>query len=102
MYKDLADAVESFKEKGYTNIFGLENDCITCDSLEKEFTPDDLKIVESHSFGQGTDPGSESSVHAITTESGVKGLLIISYGMYVDPSKAAVIDRLLNSSDRNS
>ncbi|NIT59019.1 MAG: hypothetical protein GWN00_23185, partial [Aliifodinibius sp.] len=57
------------------------------------------KIVESHSFGQGIDPGSESSLHTITTESEAKGLLIISYGMYVDPAKATVIDRLLNSSD---
>lgn len=97
MYKDLADAVESFKEKGYTNIFGLEDDCIICGSLDKEFSPDELTIVESHSFQQGTDPGNESSLHAITTESGDKGLLIISYGMYVDPGKAAVIDRLLSN-----
>ncbi|MDR8390028.1 hypothetical protein NC796_02680 [Aliifodinibius sp. S!AR15-10] len=53
MYKDLADAVESFNEKGYTNIFELEYDCITCNSLEKEFTPDELTLVESHSFEQG-------------------------------------------------
>lgn len=98
MYTDLADAVESLKEQGYTNIFGLKDDCIICDSLKKEFTPGELTIVESHSFDEGTDPGSESSVHAITTASGDKGLLIISYGMYVDPAKATIIDRLLNSS----
>lgn len=98
MYANLADAVESLKEKGYTNVFGLEGDCIVCNSLEKEFTPDELTIIESHPFDQGTDPGSESSVHVITTESGAKGLLVISYGMYVDPTKATIIDRLLNSS----
>ncbi|PAU94804.1 hypothetical protein CK503_04845 [Aliifodinibius salipaludis] len=99
MYKDLADAVESLKEQGYTNIFELEDDCITCKSLQKEFNPDELTIVESHPFDQGTDPGSESSVHAITTESGDKGFLVISYGMYVEPGKATIIDRLLNNSE---
>ena len=98
MYKDLADAVESLKEQGYTYIFGLEEDCIKCNSLETEYSPDELTVVESHFFDQGTDPGNESSVHAITAESGVKGLLIVSYGMYVDRAKAALIDRLIKSS----
>ncbi|WP_069132965.1 hypothetical protein [Rhodohalobacter halophilus] len=99
MYTDLADAVESLKEQGYTHVFGLEEDCIKCNSLETEFNPDELTIVESHFFDQGTDPGSESSVHAITTESGVKGLLIVSYGMYVDRAKAAIIDQLIKNSE---
>jgi hypothetical protein len=98
MYTDLADAVESLKEQGYTYIFGLEEDCIKCNSLETEYSPDELTVVESHFFDQGTDPGNESSVHAITAESGVKGLLIVSYGMYVDRAKAALIDRLIKSS----
>lgn len=98
MYLDLAEAVESLKEQGYTYVFGLEEDCITCDPLEKDFTPEELSVVESHSFDQGTDPGSESSVHAITTASGVKGLLILSYGMYVDRAKTALVDQILKSS----
>lgn len=99
MYTDLADAVESLKEQGYTHVFGLEDDCIKCNSLKTEFTPDELSVVESHFFDHGTDPGSESSVHAITTESGVKGLLIVSYGMYVDRAKAEIIDRIIKSSE---
>lgn len=98
MYTDLADAVESLKEQGYTHIFGLEEDCIKCISLEKEFTPGELTVVESHFFDQGTDPGSESSVHAITSESGVKGLLIVSFGMYVNRAKTTLIDQLIKSS----
>lgn len=97
MYTDLADAVESLKEQGYTYTFGLEEDCIICNPLEKEFTPDELTVVESHFFEQGTDPGSESSVHAITSESGIKGLLIVSYGMYVNRAKGALIDRLIKN-----
>lgn len=99
MYTDLADAVESLKEQGYTHVFGLDEDCIKCNSLEKEFTPNELNVVESHFFNQGTDPGNESSVHAISAESGVKGLLIVSYGMYVDRAKAEIIDRLIKSAD---
>lgn len=97
MYTDLADAVESLKEKGFNHTFELGTDCITCEELKSEFTVDDLKILESYSFDQGTDPGSESSVYAIESKNGTKGTLILSYGMYVDPEKAKLIDRLLKS-----
>jgi hypothetical protein len=99
MYKDLADAVESLKEKGFDHVFELGEDHITCSTTNAKYTPDQLSIVESHSFGQGTDPGSESTVHAIESDQGVNGVLILSYGVYVDPDKAKLIDQLLKSAD---
>lgn len=97
MYKDLADAVESLREQGYTHTYELSNNCITCNEVDVEYLVDDLSLVETHTFDQGTDPGSESSVYAIESRDGVKGTLIMSYGMYVDPEKAKLIDRLLKS-----
>lgn len=97
MYNDLADAVESLKEKGFDHTYELGDDCITCKELDVEYTTDDLSILESHSFDKGTDPGSESTVYAIKSDTGIKGILIMSYGMYVDPQKAKLIDQLLKS-----
>lgn len=99
MYKDLADAVESLKDRGFDHVFELGKEQITCSTTNAKFTTDELKIVESHSFGQGTDPGSESTVHAIESDTGINGLLILSYGVYVDPDKAKMIDQLLKSAD---
>jgi hypothetical protein len=99
MYKDLADAVESLKEKGFDHTFELGDDHITCKSLNAEYSPDDLSILESHSFDKGTDPGSESTIHAIQSSNGVKGILILSYGVHVDPSKAKLINRILRSAE---
>ncbi|MDZ7756318.1 hypothetical protein [Rhodohalobacter sp.] len=59
--------------------------------------PDNLTIKETHEFDQGTDPGSESTMYAIEADSGIKGTLIISYGKYVDPQKATLIDKLLKA-----
>lgn len=95
MYNDLADAIESLKDKGFDHTYELGDNCITCKELDVEYSVDDLKIVETHSFDQGTDPGSESTVYAIESKKGVKGTLIMSYGMYVDRDKAKLIDRLL-------
>ncbi|MFD2532582.1 hypothetical protein [Gracilimonas halophila] len=99
MYNDLADAVESLKDKGFDHTYELGDNCITCKELDVEYSTDNLTIVETHSFDQGTDPGSESSVYAIKSDNGVKGTLIMSYGMYVDPDKAKLIDRLLKAQD---
>lgn len=95
MYKDLADAIESLKDKGFDHTYELGDNCITCKEVDVEYSVDDLRIVETHSFDQGTDPGSESTVYAIESNKGVKGTLIMSYGMYVDREKAKLIDRLL-------
>ena len=97
MYKDLADATESLKEKGFDHTFELGDDCITCKELDVSYSTDDLTIIESHTFDQGTDPGSESTLYAIESDDDVKGTLIISYGMYVNPEKATLIDRLLKA-----
>lgn len=99
MYKDLAEAVESLKDKGFDHTYELGNNCITCKELDVEYEVNDLRIMETHSFDQGTDPGSESTVYAIESGEGVKGTLIMSYGMYVDRDKAKLIDRLLKSKD---
>jgi hypothetical protein len=99
MYKDLADAAEALKEKGFDHTFEMGDDCITCKQLDVEYSIGDLTIIETHPFGQGTDPGSESTIYAIESEDGVKGTLIISYGKYVDPDKAKLVDQLLKASE---
>jgi hypothetical protein len=97
MYNDLADAVESLKEKGFDHSFELGENFITCKALEVEYSTDELSILETHKFDKGTDPGSESTIYAIQSDNGVKGTLITSYGKYVDPEKAKLIDRLLKT-----
>lgn len=99
MYKDLAEATEALNEKGFDHTFELGDDCITCKQVDANYDTDDLTIVETHTFDQGTDPGSESTIYAIESDKGLKGILIISYGMYVDPEKAKLIDRLLKASE---
>lgn len=98
MYKDLADAVESMKEQGFTHTYQINEDTISCEELEKEFDIEDLTIVSSYTQNQGTDPGSESTVYSIRSKNGIKGILVIGFGIYSDPTKAKLIDQLLNNS----
>ena len=97
MYKDLAEATEALNKKGFEHTFELGKNCITCKKIEAEYSAESLTILETHQFDQGTDPGSEAAIYAIEADSGIKGTLIISFGKYVDPQKASLIDSLLNA-----
>ncbi len=97
MYNDLADAVESMKEKGFTHTYKISDNTITCNELEREFNIDELKIIDSYSHNKGTDPGSESTVYSIESKDGIKGILVIGFGMYSNPDKAKIIDSLLKN-----
>ncbi|MEX0608945.1 MAG: hypothetical protein WD016_04910 [Balneolaceae bacterium] len=97
MYEDLADAVETLKEKGFIHTFELDNDHIACRDLNVDYSPDDLRILESYRHERETDPGTDATVYAIQSISGMKGLMVIGYGKYADPEKARLIDMLLRS-----
>lgn len=99
MYNDLAEALEALKNKGFDHTFELAESGISCKKIDTTFSPEQLTIKETHEFDQGTDPGSEATIYAIQSNSGHKGTLVISYGKYVDPSKATLIDQLLNAQD---
>jgi hypothetical protein len=99
MYKDLADAVESLKEKGFEHTYEIKDDHIVCKELDLVYPPGSLKILKSYTFDKGTDPGSEATLHVIESKKGIKGTLILSYGMYVNRSQAEVINRLLSAQE---
>lgn len=96
MYNDLADAVESMKEKGFTHTYEIKDDVISCSELERKFNIDELTIIDSYSHQAGTDPGNESTVYSIESTDGIKGTLIIGFGIYSNPKKANLIDKLLS------
>lgn len=101
MYNDLADAVEYYKEHGFTHVFEIEGNKIICKDLNVSYFPNDIKIMESYRHERMTDPGTDETVYALKSSSGIKGILVAAYGMYVEPWKAELIDSLLSHQDYN-
>jgi hypothetical protein len=94
MYNDLADAVEGLKEQGYLN---LSDDETFGKDIRKGKVPPEIRdttIVETYRFDEGTDPGDESTLYVLERPDGSKGFLVLSFGMYRDPKKSALIDEL--------
>lgn len=95
MYQDLAEAVEDIREKGYTHLFEVHENALACDDLDREFPAGQLRIVATYQFDRGTDPGDDSSLYLIETDSGVKGYLVGGTTIYQDREKAEFLDKLL-------
>ncbi len=98
MYRDLAEAVEDAKENGYDNLFEVEENGLISKNLKQRFSPDQLSIVASYHFDQGTSAGDDSSLFLIETTSGEKGYLSTSYTTYRNVEKAEFLDKLIDES----
>jgi hypothetical protein len=94
MYTDLAHAVEDLESKGISN---LSNDEEFGEDIRTGRIPEQIKrmkIIETHRFESGTDPGDESTLYILELPDSSRGYLILSFGMYRDPDKSALIEEL--------
>ena len=86
-YDTLSEAMNDLKTRGYTYEFDFKENNIYSNSHDKEFSADELKIVEVHRFEGMSNPGDNSILYAIYCADGSKGVLVDAYGMYADPEK---------------
>lgn len=98
MYEDLADAIESLKEKGYEHTFSIKGDVIECARLNKTYSGSELTIVKKYNRNLNSDPGSEATVYALVADDGTKGFIVIGFGVYSDPQHSNLINELLKNS----
>ena len=93
-YATVTQALADLKARGYTDEFDYKDDYLFCDSKGVKLNPGELKITEVYRFEGASDPEDSSVVYAIESASGLKGLILDSYGMYADEKKSAFINSL--------
>ena len=79
-YDTLAEAIDSLKKEGYTVNFRIIENGIMIDNEKREFKPADVKLEEYHRFEGISNPDDSSILYAVETNSGLKGLVVDSYG----------------------
>ena len=97
MYKNLAEAIESLKEKGIENLFTDNKDEKVVDKYLEDCNR--MKILACYEFEAGTNPGDESSVYVIETPEGENKYVVLSYGSYANPHKTKLIDTILQKNE---
>ena len=93
-FTTLSEAITALVTRGYANDFNLHPDWIECAPLNVKFKPEEFHIDEVHRFEGMTNPDDSSVLYAISSTSGIKGLLVDAYGVYAESISKAMLDRL--------
>ena len=91
-YGTVTEALDELRKKGFTIDFNLEGNAIACDA--GKFEHDDFEIVDVYRYEGMWDHADESSVYAIESKSGLKGVLVTGYGISSDPDSSAILKKL--------
>lgn len=91
-YASPVKAIEDLRQRGYTQDFNLEENCLVCNT--QRYNPDEFEITEVYRFEGASDPGDESVVYGIQSRDGQKGVLVDGYGYSSTPRSEAILRKL--------
>lgn len=94
-YATVKEALDILKEQGYTTDFNLEENCIVCHA--GKFNSDDFEITAIYRYEGDSNPDDESTVYGIESKTGIKGVLVTSYGAYSDKMSDDILKKLSGS-----
>ncbi len=77
-YDTVTSAINGLRERGFTEDFNLQENCLICNA--QKFNPVEFAIKEVYRFEGDSDPGDEAVVYGIESNNGMKGVLVNGYG----------------------
>jgi hypothetical protein len=91
-YATITEAIAKLREQGYTLDFNLkENQLLVND---QSYSADEFEIVDQYRYEGASDPADESIVYALSSPSGIKGVLVSGYGATTDEAADETLKRL--------
>lgn len=100
-FDTLSEAIFSLKNQGYTNDFNLHPEWIECPPLKVRLTPEEFHVDQVHRFEGMTNPDDSAILFAVSSTSGLKGLLVDAYGPYADSLSPIMVKKLTIDSRTN-
>lgn len=91
-YATITEAIEQLHEQGYSLDFNLKKDKLIADG--QEYAALDFEIADLYRYEGASDPADESTVYALISKSGPKGLLVSGYGVSSDSESEETIKQL--------
>jgi hypothetical protein len=93
-YKSLSEATNDLKTRGYVHDFNIKPEPTARGGSQLEFSPERFTVDEFHRFEGMSSTDDNSIVFAITSDEGVKGVLVDAYGVYASNLNDAMIKNL--------
>ena len=100
-FDTLSEAIFSLKNQGYTNDFNLHPDWIECPPLKLRLKPEEFHVDQVHRFEGMTSPDDSAILFAVSSSSGLKGLLVDAYGPYAESLSPIMVQKLTIDSRTN-
>ncbi|RTZ03503.1 hypothetical protein EKM02_01330 [Flavobacterium sp. RSP49] len=86
-YTTVIEALEDLKEKGFTYDFNIHQDDI-------KSNPHKFAVNHVYRYEGDTDPGEESVVYGISSDSGKKGVFVAGFSANSNNDAAIVLEKL--------
>jgi hypothetical protein len=93
-YASLSEATNDLNARGYNYDFNLSPTCIECPSLHLQISPEKFTVDEFYRFEGMSSTDDNSIVFAITSDQGIKGVLVDAYGVYASSLNESMIKKL--------
>jgi hypothetical protein len=100
-YETLSGAIQALQRNGYIHDFNLHPEWIECPPMKLRLAPVEFHVDEVHRFEGMTNPDDSAVLFAISSTSGIKGLLVDAYGVYAESLSPLMVDKLTIDSQTN-
>jgi hypothetical protein len=91
-YATITEAIEQLRKQGYTLDFNLKENLLMVD--DHVFTADEFEIIDVYRYEGPSDPADEATVYALSSKSGLKGILVDGYGASADEASVETLKQL--------
>jgi hypothetical protein len=92
--KTLSQSIEELKAQGYTEDFNLTENAISCAGRNLQLHPENFTIDFVQRFEGMSSTDDNAILYAISSDQGLKGLLVDAYGVYAASLSPAMIEKL--------
>ena len=83
-YESLIDALDDLRKRGYDADFELQSNCLYCSKLDLRLYEEEFHMDEVYRFEGDPNPGDNAVVYALTSPTGVKGIIVDGSGATSD------------------
>lgn len=91
-YATVLEAIKQLRDLGFMVDFNISGNALTVN--DAEYDCDDFEITEIYRYEGDSNPDEESTVYGIESKDGVKGILVTSYGMYIENASEDLLKKL--------
>ncbi|WP_296144077.1 hypothetical protein [uncultured Flavobacterium sp.] len=91
-YATVLEAIKQLRDAGFMVDFNISGNALTVNDAAYDVA--EFEITEVYRYEGDSNPDEESTVYGIESKDGVKGILVTSYGMYIEDASDDLLQKL--------